>query len=261
MTMEARDLSVGYDGRTVLEGIDLTLRPGSLLALLGPNGSGKSTLLASLCGLLTPQAGTVSLDGRPLSSLRRLALARQVALVPQATAFTLPFRVDEVVLMGRYPHLGRFGQLGPGDREAARRAMATVGLEGFEDRLVNTLSGGEVQRVTLARALAQETGTLLLDEPTSALDPGHVVDVTALLARLRDEGRAIAVALHDVNLALRLADVIAFLRDGALVRLCGPGDVDGELLRQVYGVSWRVGTWEGIPIALPRESSSDAVPR
>ena len=253
MGLEARNLSVGYGKRSVLRGLDFDIEAGSLLALLGPNGSGKSTLLSALCGLMEPQEGDILLGDVALSAWDRLALARQVALVPQATGFSLPFRVDEVVLMGRYPHLGRFGRLSPQDREVAREALRSVGLEGFEDRLVNALSGGEVQRVTLARALAQETEILLLDEPTSALDPRHVVDVTALLAHLRDEGKAIVLALHDVNLALRLADAIAFLRDGALVRLCGPDDVDGDLLEQVYGVPWRVGSWEGTPIAMAQK--------
>lgn len=250
MALLARNLTVGYNGNPVLTELDLELPRGSLLALLGPNGCGKSTLLSTLCGLIPPRKGEVLLDGEVLPSLNRLALARRVAFVPQAAAFTLPFSVNEVVLMGRYPHLGRFGRLGPEDRAIARRALEAVGLEGFGDRLVNALSGGEVQRVTLARALAQETETLLLDEPTSALDPGHVVDVTGLLRRLRDEGRAIAVALHDVNVALRTADVIAFLRSGSLVRLCRPDEVDGKLLREVYGVPWRVGIWEGERIAL-----------
>ena len=252
MALSAKNLSVGYGGRPVLRHLDLELAPGRLVALLGPNGCGKSTLLSALCGLLSLQEGSIVIDGAPLASLSRLALARKVALVPQASAFTLPFSVDEVVLMGRYPHLGRFGRLGPEDRTIAAEALKAVGLGGFGTRLVNALSGDEVQRVTLARALAQETGTLLLDEPTSALDPGHVVDVMALLERLRDDGKSLVVALHDVNVALASADAVAFLKEGSLIRLCRPDEVDGELLREVYGVEWRVGRWQGQAVALPK---------
>jgi iron complex transport system ATP-binding protein len=222
----------------VVDGVSLTIAPGELVGILGPNGSGKTTLLKLLSGTLTPTAGSIAFDGRPLSGWKRRDLARRIALVPQETHAPFDFTVLDIVLMGRFPHLGRFALEGPADLAIAKDALASTGTSAFEDRPFATLSGGEKQRVVIASALAQSPELLLLDEPTASLDLGHQLDVQLLLAGLNhDRGVTMVLSTHDLNLAAALCRHLILLRDGRVVAQ-GPTDevLTPATVRALYGV-------------------------
>jgi iron complex transport system ATP-binding protein len=238
--LEATDVSFAYErqGRRVLDSASLTVKPRAILGLLGPNGSGKTTLLRMLSGTLTPDAGRVTIDGAPLSSLSRRDLARRIAVVPQETHSAFDFTVLDIVLMGRYPHLGAFELEGANDLAIARDALAATGTADFESRRFSTLSGGEKQRVVVASALAQASDILLLDEPTASLDLGYQFEIAALLVRLnRERGTTMVVSTHDLNLAAALCSEIVLLRRGEVVAQGATGDVlTAANVRAVYGV-------------------------
>lgn len=245
MFLRAENLGVTYSRRPALERVSLSIGAGEIVALLGPNGSGKSTFLGALAGLIPFREGTVTIDGDDLGTISRLELSRRVAVVPQGIHFAMPFTVAETVLMGRFPHMGRFGRHGRHDYDVVRTSLDRVGLTAFGERRVTALSGGEAQRVSIARALAQDTPALLLDEPTSALDPGHTMDIVSLLEGLSAEGRAIGIAVHDVNMALSMAHRLVFLKNGRLIHACSPGEITPELLEEVYDVGWKVESLDG----------------
>ena len=224
--------------RPVLDGVSLTVDRGDLIGILGPNGSGKTTLLKVLGGALRPRAGSVTLDGRPMGGWSRREVARRIAVVPQDTSAPFDFTVLDIVLMGRYPHLGAFTLEGPGDIAIARRALQATGTSAFEPRAFSTLSGGEKQRVVIAGALAQGSTLLLLDEPTASLDIGHQLEVQALLSRLNaDGGMTMLLSTHDLNLAAALCHQLVLLRDG---RVLAAGRTDDVLtpanVRALYDV-------------------------
>ena len=234
-----RAVAADYGQRHVLDGVDLEVRTGELVALLGPNGSGKTTLLRVVAGVLEPSAGEVELFGRPLRSWSRRDVARAVAVLPQSTELPDGFRVSEVVALGRIPHGRRAFAADPDDERAVASALRDADAVGLADRPVRELSGGERQRVLLALALAQEPRLLLLDEPTLHLDLAHQLALGGLLRRLR-RARAVSVlaVLHDVNLAAGIADRVLLVHDGRVV----PGGRDGivvdpALAQAVFGVS------------------------
>lgn len=248
--LAARQLSFAYRGRVVLGDIDLELRPGEWLALLGPNGSGKSTLLRLLAGLLKPSRGGVYLDGKPLGSYSSWARGQQIAFLPQNGEYPQDLTVEEVVALGRTPHLGLLGRGGVADREAVEWALQQTQVSGLRHRLLSTLSGGERQRVLLARALAAQPRFLLLDEPTNHLDLHHQAEFLALVAGLRAQGLGLLTVLHDPNLAHN-ADGVAFLLEGQRVAVGRPGEVLSEaFLQRVYGRQVRVRWLEGRPVVL-----------
>lgn len=246
--LEWRGVSVRYagSGGVALDGVDLCLREGEVLGILGPNGSGKSTLVHTGSGWIRPQSGEVLVEGVRLSSLGRLDAARRIALVAQSENPPGDLSVWEFVGLGRYPHLGG-GWLGrsesAADREAVVRAIRLACLEGYEGRLLGTLSGGECQRVLLARAIAHEPAVLLLDEPNASLDPAHQIALVRLVRGLVGEGRvrAAVVVLHDLNLAGLAADRLVLLRQGRVEAVGGPEDVlRAEVLERVYGTELEV---------------------
>jgi iron complex transport system ATP-binding protein len=222
----------------VVDSVSLAIAPGAMVGVLGPNGSGKTTLLKLLSGTLMPSAGGVRFDGRPLGDWQRRELARRIALVPQETHAPFDFTVLDIVLMGRFPHLGTFTLEGPADLAIARQALAATGTTAFEDRPFATLSGGEKQRVVIAGALAQSPELLLLDEPTASLDLGHQLDVQLLLTRLnRDHGVTMVLSTHDLNLAAALCRELILLRDGRVLAQGPTEDVlTPEIVRALYGV-------------------------
>jgi len=242
------DLSFGYGRgaatRPVLSQVSLEVTRGSVVGLLGPNGSGKTTLLRLMAGVLTPHGGDVRLDGQPIARLPRRELATRIAVVPQDTHATFDFTALEMVLMGRYPHLGPFAIEGPDDVRIAREAMASTGTLALEARMFDTLSGGEKQRIVIAAALAQSARVLLLDEPTSSLDLAYQLEIAALVLRLnRDRGVTIVLSTHDLNFAASVCRSLVLLRDGHVVASGPTADVlTPANIRAVYGVEADVTT-------------------
>lgn len=245
MWLEAESLRLVRAGRVLLDGVDLRVCPGEVLALLGPNGAGKSTLLRCLGGELTPDAGRVRLNGRALTDWRPRELARRRAVLPQHSALEFPFSALEVVLLGRIPH----GGPGRGDRQRALAALAAAEVAHLAGRAYTTLSGGERQRVHLARVLVQlwealpgaEPRWLMLDEPTASLDLAHQHASLALARRWAGQGVGVLVVLHDLNLAAQYADRIAVLQAGRLLALDTPRTVlQPALIARAFGLAVRV---------------------
>ncbi|MDP2847756.1 MAG: ABC transporter ATP-binding protein [Humidesulfovibrio sp.] len=239
--IRARNLHCGYGGHEVLRGVDLHLAAGEFAALLGPNGSGKTTLLLALAGLLPPLSGGVELAGRDISGLSARERALLVSCVPQGAAAPAGYSVQELVRMGRYAHTGFLGGYGPQDDDAAQAALADAHCLDLAERQAAELSGGEFQRVLLARALCQGRRALLLDEATSALDLARRVEAFDLLARQHKAGSTVFAAAHDLNLAALYCPRLVFLKAGRIV-LDGPtSDVFTEAnLKDIYDTDLRV---------------------
>jgi iron complex transport system ATP-binding protein len=231
------EAGICIDERWLVRHVTLSFLPGRLTALAGPNGSGKSTLLRLVSGLWTPTEGKVELDGRPLRSYARRELARRIAIVPQDTHLSFAFTVRETVAMGRHAHVSRFAREGPLDRQAIDEAMTRADISHLGERLVTELSGGERQRVLIARSLATEAETILLDEPTANLDIAHALDVLTLCRRLADEGRAVVVALHDLNAAATYATHTVLMKAGGIAAIGTTRELLApEAIRDVFGV-------------------------
>jgi len=251
----ARNIGFSYRETPVFRGIDFTVAPGEMVALIGPNGSGKTTLLKLISGAVAPTGGGVTLSGKPIERLSSGRKARLVAVVPQETGMTFDFTVMETVLMGRTAYLGRFGVETHEDIAVAQEAMRRTGTLQFAGRLLSHLSGGERQLVVIARALAQKARLLLLDEPTAFLDIKHRMEIYDLLLGLNaEEGLTIVTTSHDINLAARYCRRIVLIKQG-LIRADGPPDqvFQPELLSDVYDTPLHVMTdpATGIPYALP----------
>ncbi len=228
---------VERSGRWLLRGVDLVVEPATLTSVVGPNGAGKSTLLKLLSGAWRLTEGRALLGGVDLARMPRRQAARQVAYVPQSVRPTFEFTVREFVTLGRYPHESRLFGTRSADRGWIDHCLDDSDVRSLADRRVTTLSGGELQRVLMARCLATEAEILLLDEPTSNLDLAHGLDLLGLARRLVDEGRSVVLVLHDLNGAARFADRVAVLDAGALVAEGPPTDVlTPELLLRVFHV-------------------------
>ncbi len=223
--MQPSRVGVERGGRRILSDVSLELQAGVVLAVVGPNGSGKSTLLRTMAGLWRPNTGHVLCEGHNLQDLPRREIARQITYVPQETELTFDFSVRETVLMGRYAHRGRFERESSGDVQAVAEAMRRADIVHLADRSVTALSGGERQRVLIARSLATQARVLLLDEPTANLDVDHSLDILELCRSLADEGRAVAIAMHDLNAVCRFVDHAALLESGRIVAKGATADV------------------------------------
>jgi len=254
MILEVAGVSCAYDGTDVLADVTLRVEPGQFVAVAGPNGSGKSTLLRAMSRVLRPRLGSALLDGRDLYALPARESARAIGVVPQESLLDFEFTVEEVVLMGRAPHLGRFQSEGERDRVVVREAMERTGTWDLRARSILELSGGERQRVVLARAFAQEPHVLLLDEPTAHLDLAYQVQILRLAKSLRDEKRtAVLATLHDLNLAAAYADRLVLLSKGKVAAAGTPKEVLVEpTLRSVFGadVTVRAHPDTGAPLVL-----------
>ncbi|MBV8479547.1 MAG: ABC transporter ATP-binding protein [Actinobacteria bacterium] len=252
--IDASGVSVELGGTDVLRDVSFSVRRGEWVSLIGPNGAGKTTALRALCGLV-PYRGEIAIDGHDARELGRRALARRTALVPQLPERPPELTVAEYVLLGRTPHLGYFAAEGPADRDAAARAIERLELERFVQRLLGSLSGGELQRAVLARAIAQQAPILLLDEPTSALDLGRQQQALDLVDSLRTDGLTILSAMHDLTLAGQYADRLVLLDEGAVVVDGPPRDVlTRENLAAYYHASVRVVEADGEVYVVPRRS-------
>jgi iron complex transport system ATP-binding protein len=241
--LHARNVSFAYERKRraihhVLNDVSFDVNRGTIVGLLGPNGSGKTTLVRIVAGTLRPDSGRVLLDGVSVSDFARRDLARRVALVPQETHTTFDFSVIDMVLMGRYPHLGPFELERPADLDIARQALHATGTAALESRSFATLSGGEKQRVIVAAALAQASDLLLLDEPTTALDLGYQFEIAALLKRLNAEhGTTMIVSTHDLNLAAALCERVVLLKSGSVLAHGPTADtLTAQNIRLLYDV-------------------------
>ena len=235
--VSARGLRYDVQGAALLDGVTLRAGRGQLVGLIGPNGAGKTTLLRAVSGILRYREGSVRLEGADLEALSSKQIAAGLALVPQIAPYTHGFTSIELVLMGRYPHLGRFQVEGRQDDRIARDAMRLTETEQFAGRTLDTLSGGERQRVFVSRALAQQPRVLLLDEPTSNLDVLHQLKVFDLVRRLVDDGLTAIAAIHDLNMAARYCDRLVLLNGGRVIAEGAPEEVlTPETIESAFGV-------------------------
>jgi iron complex transport system ATP-binding protein len=244
--LTCRDVTVSVPGRVLVAGLDAAFRPGHMIAVLGRNGAGKSSLLHVLAGLRPPAGGAVEWQGRGLGHWPRRELARHVGFLAQASEDPFPGSVLETALVGRHPHIGFWQWEGEADRAVARRCLAAVDLAGFEEREVETLSGGERRRLAIAAALTQEPRVYVLDEPVQQLDPLHQLEVLRLFRARADAGACVVMSLHDPGIAAFYADESLLLfGDGRWLK--GPtSDVLGEeSIGALYGVAVRELRWDG----------------
>ncbi len=237
LELAADNLSFSYKSRQVLQDISFEVKSGDFLGIIGPNGSGKTTLIKLLDGILSPEQGHIKLDGVKLADIARIKIARRIAVVSQGLWLNFSLNVQQLVLMGRYPYLGRMRFEGSCDYEIAKRVMELTDVCGLERRYYHELSGGERQRVLLAKALAQEPELLLLDEPTVYLDINHTLDFFDLIKKMnKEQGLTVVVVSHDINLAADYADRIILLKSGRLFAQGIPHQViTVENINAVYG--------------------------
>jgi iron complex transport system ATP-binding protein len=256
--LEARGLTVRYAGATApaLQDVSFALQPGELVAMAGPNGSGKTTLVRTLLGVQRAERGEALLDGRSVASWSRAEMARIVAVMPQREETTFPLTVEESVLLGRYPHLGPVAPVRPADHAAVRTALERCDVWSLRRRTTESLSGGEWQRVRVARALAQEPRALVLDEPTAALDVRHEMELFELVLTLVREGLAALVVTHHLNIAARFADRVVLLSHGRIVAQGAPAEVlRGDVVSAVFEWPVAVTQWcDGSPQIVPLRS-------
>ena len=241
--LSIENVSIGYGSAPdILQNISLEIHPSEMLALIGKNGAGKTTLIRGLTGLLPLRSGAIRFEGRDLSEIDIRERARLISVVPQAASLPPGYTVFETVSHGRTPYLNWYGKLSDNDRNIIDRAVSITGLDQFKDKDVSSLSGGEQQRVILARALTQNAPVMILDEPTSSLDIHYQVALLSLEKEIcRNEGIAAVFIIHDLNLAARFADRIAVLHESKLAAVGSPEEVLTEdLLSKVYDIPVRV---------------------
>ena len=251
MRLEVRDLRYGYTPeREVVRGVSFTVRAGECVAVLGTNGVGKTTMLKCINRIIRPQAGEVLVDGLPVHRLSGRELAQRIGYVPQACEFA-DSSVFDAVLLGRKPFLQ--WDVTKRDLEIVQEVLELLGLEEYAHREVNALSGGERQKVSIARALAQQAPVLLFDEPTSSLDLRNQLEVLDMTKQVvRQQSLAAVVILHDLNLALRFADQFLVMKEGTVCAFGGREVVDPEMIREVYGVQAQMLEVNGRPVVVPQ---------
>ena len=252
--LRAENLTLSYDQRVVTQGLDVSIPDGSFTVIVGPNACGKSTLLKGLARLLKPKAGTVFLDGEPISGYSAKQVAHRLGMLPQTPIAPNGITVGDLVARGRYAHQSLLRQWSRDDEAIVGEALRLTETLELSGRFVAELSGGQRQRVWLAMVLAQQTPIMLLDEPTTFLDIAHQIEVLDLCADLHDQGRTLVAVLHDLNLACRYADHLIAMRAGAIVAEGHPSEVvTAELVQQVFGMDCRViaDPETGTPLVVP----------
>ncbi len=238
IAVNAKNIVFGYSSTPVIRDVSFQAESGEFISIIGPNGSGKSTLLKTINGLYIPESGQVELLGKNIEEYKRKDIAKKISLVPQDTSLDFEFTIEEVVTMGRHPFKGRFEKEDAMDKELIYEAMEMTNTFDIRDRLITEISGGERQRVFIAKALAQNTQIMLLDEPTSHLDINHQIDILNLLRKMNQEkGITIILVIHDINLATRYSDRILLLKKGSIISQGTPEDViTTENILQAYGM-------------------------
>ena len=257
--IRVEDVSLSLGGAQILEEVSFDASEGAFVALVGPNGAGKTSLLRTVNGVLTPDSGRVLVGGEVVADLSARETARLVATVPQDTSLAFDFPVRDAVAMGRSAHRGRFERTTDADRAAVERALERAQVSDLAERSVGTVSGGERQRVLLARALAQETPVLLLDEPTASLDINHQVRTLSLVRSLVADGRTALAAVHDLDLAARFCDALVVLAEGRVLAAGPPREVLTEAtVERAFGarVAVRTNPVTGTPTVTALEASS-----
>ncbi len=246
MRLDVDQIAFGYGGRLVGQDISFTLEENEVLVLFGPNGAGKTTLFKTLLGLVPLRAGTIRLDGRPIGAWSGRERASRIAYVPQAHAALFPFTVEDLVLMGRAPHVGLFATPGRRDREVAAATLERLGIGHLASRAYTEISGGERQIALIARALAQEPSILVMDEPTASLDYGHQMRVLDRVRELAGEGVSIVLSTHNPDHAFRVADRVALVFQSRIAALGPPEAVlTADALKQLYDIDVVIGTLAG----------------
>ena len=235
--IEAHDVCLNYDRKIVVSELTFQLRPGEMVGLIGPNGCGKSTVIRALSHIIVPYSGKIFLDGQDVSRLPKRELARLLAVVPQMPLLPSAFTAFEIVLMGRNPHLGPFQYEKQKDLAIAWQAMEKTGTQPLAEQRVGELSGGEIQSLLIARALAQETKAILLDEPTANLDIGRQAEVLDLIKALcREDNLVVLAALHDLNMAAQYCDRLILINNGRIYAEGAPAEViTADNIAAVYG--------------------------
>ena len=256
--LSAQQVYFSYGANPVLKGVSLTLEQGEFVCILGANGCGKTTLLRTLLAFLKPQRGQVTLDGRDVQTMDARALARQMAYFPQSHTPPFPFTVEDVVLMGRTPHLSRGCRPTPRDRAVAQAAMERLGVDRYARKSYTALSGGQRQMVIIARALAQQPDLLIMDEPTASLDFGNQYLVLAQMRRLAREGMGVLMVTHNPEHALYCADRIVAMDDGQVLSAGPAGQVITEpVMERIYHMPIKV---RSVSLA-PAEQATVCIPR
>ncbi|MGH7885951.1 MAG: ABC transporter ATP-binding protein [Thermodesulfobacteriota bacterium] len=235
--IKIENVSYSTDKKKILNRINLSIKNGELLGIIGPNGAGKTTLLKIICGILNPSSGVIGLEDKNINNFKPKELYKKISYLPQKINFNFPFRVSEIVLMGRYPYFDRLKNEGPEDYKIAKDSLSKVDMLEFFDRNILTLSGGEQQRATIARVVAQDADFLFLDEPLSNMDINHQLSVMNLLRYLSSSGKGVSVVLHDLRLAYRYCSKVLVLNNGEVAAHGSPAVVlNEELISTVFKV-------------------------
>ncbi len=249
--LSIKNLNFGYHNTRILKDFFMNVSDGQMVSIVGPNGSGKSTLIKCIDNIIAPSSGDVTVDRCDIGKMSRIEIAKKIAYVPQSSVRVFPNTVFDVVLMGRRPYLSWKGDRR--DEEKVWEVLRLLGIEELGMSYFTELSGGQQQKVLIARALAQETGLILLDEPTSNLDVWHQIDVMEILRSLvKKQDLTALIAIHDLNMAARYSDKIMMMKKGRIIASGAPNDVmTGKNLETVYGIRASIRVTEDIPFVIP----------
>nr|QNO53815.1 cobalamin import ATP-binding protein BtuD [Methanosarcinales archaeon ANME-1 ERB6] len=249
--LKVKDVEFSYGSVEVLRDVCIELSESEVLGVVGPNGAGKSTLIRCIDRILKPRHGTILLDGRDIKEMHQMEIAKKIGYIPQSASHIFPATVFDTVLMGRRPHIG--WRSSEKDTEMVLETLQLLNIEEFAMRDINELSGGQQQKVFIARALTQEPDVLLLDEPTSNLDIRHQLEVMDIIKNIvRERGISAIMAIHDLNLASRYADRIVMMNSGKIFAAGNPASVlTSENIKQVYGVEVKVNNHDERPYIVP----------